>query len=156
MSGCLMLTLVRTEATADRTLGQLLANGEHSCHVLEDTLRPRGVKVAGVTAIPAGLYRVILRSPPSSNESCPPFWESQIFEGIRMHGGNRPEDTEGCPLVAFNRSGLVIHGTAEKELTAKIKDAGGSCLLAIIDHLRTYHDPKSTRFLPVKPPIGPL
>lgn len=130
-----MLTLVRTEATADRTLGQLLANGEHFCHVLEDTLRPRGVKVAGVTAIPAGLYRVTLEKSPKFKRIMPTIKGVPNFEGVRMHGGNRPEDTEGCPLVAFNRYGLAIQGTAEKELTAKIKDAGGSCLLAIIDHL---------------------
>jgi hypothetical protein len=60
----------------------------------------------------------------------------QNFDGIRMHGGNRPEDTDGCPLVAFNRNGLIIQGTAEKALTEKIQDAGGSCLMAIIDHLK--------------------
>lgn len=135
MSGPLMLVLVRTEARTDRTLGQLLVNGEHFCHVLEDTLRPRGVKVAGVTAIPAGLYRVILELSPKFKRIMPTILGVPNFEGIRMHGGNRPEDTEGCPLVAFNRSGLVIHGTAEKELTAKIRGAGGSCLLVIIDHL---------------------
>lgn len=131
----LFLALVRTEATADRTMGVLLANGEHFCHVLEDTLRPRGVKVAGVTAIPAGLYRVTLEQSPKFKRIMPTILAVPNFEGVRMHGGNRPEDTEGCPLVAFNRSGLVIQGTAEKELTQKIKDAGGSCLLAIIDHL---------------------
>lgn len=135
MPGGLFLALVRTEAAADRTLGQLLANGEHFCHVLEDTLRPHGVKVAKVTAIPAGLYRVTLEKSPKFGRVMPTILGVPNFEGVRMHGGNRPEDTEGCPLVAFNRSGLVIQGTAEKELTAKIQTAGGSCLLAIIDHL---------------------
>lgn len=135
MGAPLFLALVRTEATADRTMGVLLANGEHFCHVLEDTLRPRGVKVAGVTAIPAGLYRVTLEKSPKFGRVMPSIQKVPNFAGVRMHGGNRPEDTEGCPLVAFNRSGLVIQGTAEKELTAKIQEAGGSCLLAIIDHL---------------------
>lgn len=130
-----MLTLVRTEAITDRTLGRLLVNGEHFCHVLEDTLRPRGVKVAGVTAIPAGLYRVTLEKSPKFKRIMPTIKGVPNFEGVRIHGGNRPEDTEGCPLVAFNRSGLVIHGAAEKALAAKIQEAGGSCLLAIIDHL---------------------
>lgn len=135
MGVSLFLALVRTEAAADRTLGQLLANGEHFCHVLEDTLRPHGVKVAGVTAIPAGLYRVTLEKSPKFKRIIPTILGVPNFEGVRMHGGNRPEDTEGCPLVAFNRSGLVIQGTAEADLTKLIKDAGGSCLLAIIDHL---------------------
>ena len=130
-----MLALVRTEAAADRTMGVLLANGEHFCHVMEDALRPHGVKVARVTAIPAGLYRVTLEKSPKFKRIMPTIKAVPNFEGVRMHGGNRPEDTEGCPLVAFNRSGLVIQGTAEKDLTAKIQGAGGSCLLAIIDHL---------------------
>lgn len=130
----LFLALIRTEAAADRTLGVLLANGEHFCHVMEDTVRPQGVKVPGVTAIPAGLYRVTLEKSPKFGRVMPTIKNVKDFDGIRIHGGNKPEDTEGCPLVAFNRSGLVIQGTAEKDLAQKIKDAGGSCLIAILDH----------------------
>jgi hypothetical protein len=57
------------------------------------------------------------------------------YRGIRLHGGNGPEDTSGCPLVAYNRAGAKVWGSAEAELTEKIRAAGGSCLLAIIDHL---------------------
>lgn len=135
MAEGLFLTLVRTEARTDRTLGQLLVNGEHFCHVLEDTLRPRGVKVAGVTAIPAGLYRVKITHSQRFGREMPLVLGVPGFDGIRLHGGNGPENTRGCPLIAYNRSGSEIWGTAEKELNAKIKGAGGSCLLAIIDHL---------------------
>jgi len=131
----LFLTLVRTEAAADRTMGQLLANGVHFCHTMEDTLRPRGVKIPKVTAIPAGLYRVKLTMSPKFGRITPQITEVQNFDGIRCHGGNDPVDTEGCPLVAFNRTGLSIQGTAEAALTKLIQDAGGSCLLVIVDHL---------------------
>lgn len=131
----LFLTLVRTEAAADRTLGQLLANGVHFCHTLEDLLRPAGVKVKGVTAIPAGLYRVKLTMSPKFKRVTPQIMAVENFEGIRFHGGNDPVDTEGCPLVAFNRTGNKIQGTAEAALLKLIQDAGGSCLLAIVDHL---------------------
>lgn len=134
----LFLALVRTEATAsaDRTLGVLLANGEHFCHVLEDTLRAPGVKIPGVTAIPAGLYRVTLDKSPKFGRVTPHILNVPNFDGIRMHGGNKPEDSEGCPLVAFNRSGIVIQGTAEAKLLERIQEAGGSCLIAIIDYLK--------------------
>lgn len=56
--------------------------------------------------------------------------------GIRMHGGNGPNDTLGCPLVAFNRVGNAIQGTAENALTQRIQDAGGACLIVVVDHLR--------------------
>lgn len=131
----LFLTLVRTEAAADRTMGQLLANGAHFAHTLEDLLRPAGVKIKGVTAIPAGLYRVQLTMSSRFKRVTPQIMAVKNFEGIRFHGGNDPVDTEGCPLVAFNRSGLRIQGTAEAALTQLIQDAGGSCLLAIVDHL---------------------
>jgi hypothetical protein len=132
----LFLALVRTEAVDDRTLGVLLANGSHFCHVLEDQLRAEGVKVKGRTAIPAGLYRVRLTWSPRFGRITPQILDVPQFEGVRMHGGNDPDDTEGCPLVAFNRVGLKIQGTAEAALTKRIQDAGGSCLLAIVDHLK--------------------
>ena len=131
----LFLTLVRTEAAADRTMGQLLANGAHFAHTLEDLLRPAGVKIKGVTAIPAGLYRVQLTMSTRFKRIMPQIMAVENFEGVRFHGGNDPVDTEGCPLVAFNRAGLRIQGTAEAALTQRIQDAGGSCLLAIVDHL---------------------
>ena len=132
----MILTLVRTEALADRTLGVLLADGEHFCHVLEDKIRPGQPKVYGETAIPAGLYRVRLTMSQRFGRIMPQVMDVPGFEGIRMHGGNGPRDTLGCPLVAFNRVANAIQGTAEKALTQRIQDAGGTCLIAVVDHLR--------------------
>ena len=132
----MILTLVRTEALADRTLGVLLADGEHFCHVLEDKIRPGRPKVYGETAIPAGLYRVRLTMSQRFGRIMPQIMDVPGFAGIRMHGGNGPKDTLGCPLVAFNRVGNAIQGTAEKALTQRIQDAGGTCLIAVVDHLR--------------------
>lgn len=130
----LFLTLVRTDAQDDRTLGELLLNGVRFCYTLEDQVRPAGVKIKGKTAIPAGLYRVKLTMSPKFGRITPQIMDVENFDGVRMHGGNKPEDTEGCPLVAFNRAGNMIQGTAEAALLGKIQEAGGSCLLAIVDH----------------------
>ena len=132
----MILALVRTEALADRTLGVLLADGEHFCHVLEDKIRPGQPKVYGETAIPAGLYRVRLTMSQRFGRIMPQIMDVPQFTGIRMHGGVKPQDTLGCPLVAFNRIGNAIQGTAEKALTQRIQDAGGTCLIAVVDHLR--------------------
>lgn len=131
----IFLTLVRTDAQDDRTLGELLLNGVRFCYTLEDQVRPAGVKVKGKTAIPAGLYRVKLTMSPKFGRITPQIMDVESFDGVRMHGGNKPEDTEGCPLVAFKRIGNMIQGTAEAALLAKIKEAGGSCLLVVVDHL---------------------
>lgn len=45
------------------------------------------------------------------------------FKGVRLHGGNTHKNTEGCILVAYNRlSDDLIQGTAEKDLTEKLKE----------------------------------
>lgn len=128
------LTLIRTDAQDDRTLGELFLNGSRFCYTLEDLVRAEGVKIKGKTAIPAGLYLVKLTMSPKFGRITPQILGVENFDGVRMHGGNDPVDTEGCPLVAFNRTGNKIQGTAEAALTAKIQEAGGSCLLAIVDH----------------------
>ena len=130
----IFLNLIRTDAQEDRTLGELFLNGSRFCYTLEDLVRAEGVKIKGKTAIPAGLYRVKLTMSPKFGRITPQILGVENFDGVRMHGGNDPVDTEGCPLVAFNRAGNKIQGTAEAALTAKIQEAGGSCLLAIVDH----------------------
>ncbi len=54
------------------------------------------------------------------------------FTGTRMHGGNDPDDSEGCPLVGFNRKDDEnIWESAEKELTTWAKGVGGEGTLNI-------------------------
>ena len=44
------------------------------------------------------------------------------FTGVRVHGGNDIDDTDGCPLVAYNRTGeKTIQGRADKDLLAIVK-----------------------------------
>lgn len=133
----MILSLIRTEAQEDRTLGVLLIDGEHFCHVLEDKIRPGQSKVYGETAIPSGIYRVRLTMSTRLGRITPQIMDVPDFEGIRMHGGNTPADTLGCPLVAFRRIGNVIQGTAEAELTKRIKAVGETCLIIVTDHLRS-------------------
>ena len=114
-------------------------------HVLEDAERPPGIKVHGETAIPCGTYfadvthsprfnrdMIMLSSLPRSS-TCQ--YEGITFSGIRIHGGNRVDDTEGCPLLADNYHGNgVIQGASDRALMAQIKiciDAGYTILWVI-------------------------
>jgi len=127
-----LFKLERDEYTDDTTLGKLYKNdGLFFCYTLEDTVRAPGIKVKGHTAIPEGRYKVTLRYSNKFKRDCPVLSNTDdpniikrgnvIFKYVMFHGGNRHQDTEGCPLVAHNRSGETIQGTAEKELTALIK-----------------------------------
>ena len=84
-------------------------------------MRPAGAaKVYGETAIPAGEYEVHLAESPHFKRVLPHIYGVPGFEGVLMHGGNRPKDTLGCILVGYNRlmeNGLpIIQGSAEAEL----------------------------------------
>lgn len=91
--------------------------GAHLCYFLEDALRPWGVKVAGKTAIPPGLYAlgVTHNSPlamryynkyPAWFRGLPTLeWADDRpmnpeFTLLRVHSGLDKSDTRGCPLTA--------------------------------------------------------
>lgn len=101
----MLLVLQREPSSGGRTFGLLSVGHVPFCHTLEDEVRPPGVKVRGVTAIPPGLYRLSLSWSPRFKEMLPLIEEVPMFEGIRIHAGNRAEDTEGCVLVGEEREG---------------------------------------------------
>ena len=71
----------------------------YRCWTLEDPVRPKGVKVAGDTAIPAGSYKVQIRHSSRFQKDLPGVQGVPGFDGILIHGGNDKEDTHGCLLV---------------------------------------------------------
>lgn len=79
--------------------------------VLEDVGRPVGVKFDGATCLPEVVSKVsISRSTRFkkdmlllSNQDDGSIEKYGVrFTGVRPHGGNTTEDTEGCPLCAYN------------------------------------------------------
>ena len=129
------------------TIGELLIDGEFFCYTLEDEVRADGVKVHGKTAIPIGEYSVEVTYSPRFKRDMPLIFNTPqktiekdgvTFSGVRFHGGNDAEDSHGCPLVAFNTDKVRIWGTAEKELTKRIKAAGGKCNLIV--HVKPFDD----------------
>lgn len=125
----MILTLARWPALSDppdRTLGELLVDGRHECYTLEDRLRPDSApKIPGETAIPAGLYRVLVTWSPRFGRQMPLLADVPGFSGIRIHSGNEPEDTEGCVLVgvAIEDGRLLRSRDAYAALLSKIRGA---------------------------------
>lgn len=82
-------------------------------------------KVKGKTAIPEGSYRVLITKSPRFKAWMPLLQGVPDFEGIRIHAGNYPDDTQGCILVGENRYvGMVINsGSCYNRLYCRISDA---------------------------------
>jgi hypothetical protein len=102
------LRLHRRWFTAFATVGELRDDAhELLAYTLEDRVRPRGVKVPGATAIPAGTYRLEVTMSPRFGERMPLLHDVPSFTGIRIHPGNGAEDTAGCILVGL-RAELLL------------------------------------------------
>lgn len=92
------------------TIGKLFINDEYICDTLEDVVRSEGVKVYGETAIPYGIYEIVLTMSPRFKKVLPLLLDVPHFEGVRIHTGNTEKDTEGCILVGYNKvKGKVIN-----------------------------------------------
>lgn len=100
------LTLKRKPSGAVCTHGDLFVDGVWQCFTLEDVVR--AVKIKGETAIPAGRYRVTLENSPRFGPGTLTINGVENFVGVRIHAGNTPADTEGCPLVGEVRGHTTI------------------------------------------------
>ena len=92
--------------------GQRFGDGRKWCSVLEDEDRGlhsdmsleeiQKIKIPGKTAIPRGVYEVKITYSPRFKQNLPILIGVPGYSGVRIHGGNRPEDTEGCLLPGVN------------------------------------------------------
>ena len=92
------LEIIRRSVTPESSEGVLFVGAHFECYTLEDTVRD-GPKVYGKTAIPDGRYELVLTWSPRFKQVMPLVRDVPGFKGIRIHWGNKPADTEGCPLV---------------------------------------------------------
>lgn len=102
-----MITLERSTFTDISTIGELCIDGDFFCYTLEDTCRRK--KIPGTTAIPAGRYEIVDSYSQKFGRNLPHLLDVPGFEGIRIHVGNRPEDTDGCILVGMRKGENEIY-----------------------------------------------
>lgn len=121
------------------TIGRLYLNEEYFCDTIEDKVRDlpkvcpgtsKGTncnckeKVYSQTAIPAGIYKVIVNYSPKFKRNLPRLLDVPHFQGIIIHKGNTAKDSAGCIIVGENKViGKVINSTGyEKRLTEILKN----------------------------------
>lgn len=90
------LKLIRKDFTEESTIGELYVDGEFECFILEDTVRD--TKIYGKTAIPYGVYDIKITHSPRFKRHLPLLLNVPNYQGVRIHVGNYPKDTEGCLL----------------------------------------------------------
>ena len=111
------LLVKRKKQVNESTLGELYINGTYYCRTLEDRVRDLGPngegKVFGATAIPAGIYKIILNMSQRFQKILPRLLDVPFFTGILIHKGNTAEDTHGCILVGLEEHGDRITKSTE-------------------------------------------
>ena len=122
-----MLELNRIAKKPLYTIGRLFVDGKYFCDTLEDRCRDldKEEKVMNGTAIPEGIYEVIVNVSAKVRRKLPLLLDVPHFSGIRIHRGNMDKDTSGCILVGENKQqGRVINSTGyELKLTEMIEKA---------------------------------
>ena len=129
------LRLERKYRNNNYCIDKLYINGKYFSDVLEDPDRGltdtmsleeiKKVKIKGNTCIPYGTYNITITYSPRFKKNLPLLNNVKGFDGIRIHSGNTPQDTEGCLLPGFNKvKGQVIDSrvTTDK-LIAQIQQA---------------------------------
>ena len=113
------LRLERKYRNSKYCIDKLYINGKYFSDALEDPDRGltdsmsleeiKKIKVKRDTCIPYGTYNITITYSPRFKKNLPLINNVKGFEGIRIHSGNTPQDTEGCLLLGFNKvKGRVI------------------------------------------------
>ena len=113
------LLLKRIALRDNYTIGKLYINDKYFCDTLEDAVRD--VKIKHQTAIPKGIYKVVLTASPRFKRILPRLLNVPEFTGVLIHRGNTIADTSGCILVGENKKkGMVLNSTKYEVELVKI------------------------------------
>lgn len=149
----LVLKRDKNKSTELSTIGQLYIDNIYFCDTLEDTDRGlistmsleeiSKIKIKGITAIPKGKYKITLDivSPRFSTKSAYKSIEGKLprllnvpgYEGILIHIGNYPKDTDGCILVGkYSSKDMISSSTIWfNKLYEKLKESKDDIYITI-------------------------
>lgn len=106
------LLLKRIALKDSYTIGKLYINGVYFCDTVEDKVRDLNKdgdledegesKVYAETAIPYGIYKVIVNESPKFKRLLPRLLNVKHFDGILMHRGSSAKSSAGCIIVGKN------------------------------------------------------
>ena len=120
------LKLIREKFTAEYTLGSLYIDDKFFCYTVEDCdrLSKGETKIAAKTAIPKGIYKVVLTMSNRFKKVLPLLVNVPQFEGVRIHNGNTAADSEGCIIVGEVRleNGVGMSRVCMTKLMAKLEN----------------------------------
>jgi hypothetical protein len=108
-----------------------ILNFQFFCDTLEDVDRGltqsmslaeiKRIKIPHETAIPTGVYKVIVNYSQGKKRMLPRLLDVPGFSGILIHRGNTENDSSGCILVGENKvKGKVINSTQYEERLVEI------------------------------------
>lgn len=122
------LTLIRKIFTDDFTVGELYVDDCFCCETIEDkvrVLKKAEDKVPGKTAIPYGIYKVIISWSKRFKKFMLELLGVKFFSGVRIHSGNTADDSQGCIIVGkYYKDGMVINSRVTmSSLFAKVEEA---------------------------------
>lgn len=135
------VAIIRDPSKGGATLGNMISeDGGTTRHIgwtLEDEERDDEF-VAGETCLPKGMYWMRVTHSPRFNRDMVQISDtetgyqvvtaSHTYSGVRVHGGNKAEDTDGCVLLGASRDkpGRRISncGAVNAELVRIVEEAG--------------------------------
>ena len=113
--------LLRMDFAETHTLGSLYQGDwflGFTCEDRDRNLEIGGTKIPKQTAIPRGYYRLTVSMSKRFGKLMPEILDVPQFSGIRIHGGNTHEDTEGCPLLGAEKTMTGVRDC--KEVNARL------------------------------------
>ena len=126
------LTLKRIALRPTYTIGKLYIDGVYFCDTIEDKVVDvdksgkfdgNEKKVYGESAIPYGIYKIIVTLSPRFKRFLPELINVPNFDFIRIHAGNTAKDSHGCIIVGQNKEvGKVLNSRFyEQKLVGMLK-----------------------------------